>query len=49
VTTPLQRAAAALDVPFGIGALAVVVFAVWIAKDAGYAPATWYTGGLFLD
>jgi len=48
VTTPLQRAAAALDAPFAIGALAVVVFAVWLAKDAGYAPATWYTGGLFL-
>jgi O-antigen ligase/polysaccharide polymerase Wzy-like membrane protein len=48
VTTPLQRAAAALDAPFAIGALAVVVFAVLLAKDAGYAPATWYTGGLFL-
>jgi len=48
VTTPVQRAAAALEAPFAIGALAVFVFAVWIAKDAGYAPATWYTGGLFL-
>ena len=48
MTTPLQRAAAALEAPFAIGALAVIVFAVWIAKDAGYAPATWYTGGLFL-
>jgi hypothetical protein len=48
VTTPLQRAAAALEPPFAVGALAVFVFAVWIAKDAGYAPATWYTGGLFL-
>ncbi len=48
MTTPVQRAAAALEAPFAIGALAVFVFAVWIAKDAGYAPATWYTGGLFL-
>jgi hypothetical protein len=37
-----------LEPPFAVGALAVVVFAVWLAKDAGYAPATWYTGGLFL-
>jgi O-antigen ligase/polysaccharide polymerase Wzy-like membrane protein len=48
VTTPLQRAAAALEPPFAVGTLAVFVFAVWIAKDAGYAPATWYSGGLFL-
>src|SRR6476469_7663097 len=38
----------ALEPPFAVGALAVGVFAVWLAKDAGYAPATWYTGGLFL-
>src|SRR6476469_4707064 len=38
----------ALEPPFAVGALAVVVFAVWLAKDAGYAPTTWYTGGLFL-
>jgi O-antigen ligase/polysaccharide polymerase Wzy-like membrane protein len=38
----------ALEAPFAVGALAVVVFAVWLGKDAGYAPATWYTGGLFL-
>ena len=38
----------ALEPPFAVGALAVIVFAVWLAKDAGYAPATWYTGGLFL-
>jgi O-antigen ligase/polysaccharide polymerase Wzy-like membrane protein len=38
----------ALEPPFAVGALAVVVFAVWLAKDAGYAPATWYTGGVFL-
>jgi tetratricopeptide (TPR) repeat protein len=37
-----------LEPPFAVGALAVVVFAVWLAKDAGYAPATWYAGGLFL-
>jgi tetratricopeptide (TPR) repeat protein len=38
----------ALEPPFAVGALAVLVFAVWIVKDAGYAPLTWYTGGLFL-
>jgi O-Antigen ligase len=38
----------ALEPPFAVGALALAVFAVWFAKDAGYAPATWYTGGLFL-
>src|SRR3954453_2053226 len=38
----------ALEPPFAVGALAVVVFGVWLAKDAGYAPSTWYTGGLFL-
>jgi len=48
MTPALQRAAAALEAPFAIGALAVVVFAIWIAKDARYAPATWYTGGVFL-
>lgn len=48
MTTAVQRAAAALEAPFAVGALAVFVFAVWIAKDAGYAPAAWYTGGLFL-
>ena len=34
--------------PFVIGGLAVVVFGIWIAKDAGYRPTTWYPGGLFL-
>jgi hypothetical protein len=48
VTTTLQRAAAALEPPFAVGALAVAVFAIWIAKDAGFTPATWYSGGLFL-
>ena len=38
----------ALEPPFAVGALAVLVFAIWLGKDAGYAPATWYTGGLFL-
>jgi hypothetical protein len=38
----------ALEPPFAVGALAVLVFAIWFAKDAGYASATWYTGGLFL-
>ena len=38
----------AVEPPFAVGALAVLVFAIWFAKDAGYAPATWYTGGLFL-
>jgi O-antigen ligase len=38
----------AVEPPFAVGALAVIVFAVWLAKDAGYAPSTWYTGGLFL-
>jgi len=41
-------AASALAAPFVIGALAIVVFAIWLAKDAGYAPATWYAGSLFL-
>ena len=44
----LQRAAAAVEPPFSIGALVVLVFAVWAAKDAGYAPATWYPGALFI-
>jgi hypothetical protein len=48
VTTATQRAAAALDPPFVVGALALLVFAFWIARDAGYAPVTWYTGGVFL-
>src|SRR4029079_11797418 len=43
-----RRMRRALEPPFAVGALAVIVFAVWLAKDAGYAPATWYTGGLFL-
>ncbi len=38
----------ALEPPFAVGALAVLVFAIWFGKDAGYAPTTWYTGGLFL-
>ena len=38
----------ALEPPFAVGALAVLVFAIWLGKDAGYAPTTWYTGGLFL-
>ena len=38
----------ALEPPFAVGALAVLVFAIWLGKDAGFAPATWYTGGLFL-
>jgi hypothetical protein len=38
----------ALEAPFAVGALAVLVFAIWLGKDAGYAPTTWYTGGLFL-
>src|SRR3954468_3525830 len=38
----------ALEPPFVVGALAVTVFAVWLAKDAGYAPGSWDTGGLFL-
>jgi hypothetical protein len=38
----------ALEPPFAVGALAVLVFAVWLAKNTGYAPATWYPGGLFL-
>ena len=38
----------ALEPPFAVGALAVLVFAIWFGKDAGFAPATWYTGGLFL-
>jgi O-Antigen ligase len=38
----------AFEPPFAVGALAVAVFGVWIAKDAGYAPLTWYSGGLFL-
>jgi O-antigen ligase len=33
---------------FVVGVLAFAVFCVWAAKDAGYAPTTWYPGGLFL-
>ncbi|HZC28500.1 MAG TPA: O-antigen ligase family protein, partial [Gaiellaceae bacterium] len=33
---------------FVVGALAFAVFGVWAAKDAGFAPTTWYPGGLFL-
>jgi O-antigen ligase len=33
---------------FVVGALAYVVFCIWVAKDAGFAPTTWYAGGLFL-
>lgn len=31
-----------------VGTLAYAVFCVWVAKDAGFAPTTWYPGGLFL-
>jgi hypothetical protein len=34
--------------PFVVGALAVAVFVVWAAKDAGFAVNTWYPGALFL-
>ena len=34
--------------PFLVGALAVGVFVVWAAKDAGFAATTWYPGALFL-
>jgi hypothetical protein len=48
MATALQRSAAALDAPFGVGAAAVLVFAIWAGKDAGFAPVTWYPGALFL-
>lgn len=38
----------ALVAPLPVGLLAVAVFAWWAAKDAGYAPTTWYPGALFL-
>ena len=38
----------ALEAPFAVGALAVVVFAIWFGDEAGFAPVAWYTGGLFL-
>jgi hypothetical protein len=38
----------AFEAPFAVGALAVVVFAIWFGRDTGFAPVTWYTGGLFL-
>jgi hypothetical protein len=47
--TPLRQwAAAAVAAPFVVGVLAVGVFVVWAAKDAGYAATTWYPGALFL-
>lgn len=44
---PTRAAAQLLDVSFAVGVLAVVVFAVWVASDAGYPPTTWYPGALF--
>jgi hypothetical protein len=34
--------------PFVVGVLAVGVFVIWAAKDAGFAGTTWYPGALFL-
>jgi len=48
VTRPRQRALEAIAAPFVIGALAVALFVIWAAQDAGFAPTTWYPGGLFL-
>jgi tetratricopeptide (TPR) repeat protein len=48
VTEPRQRALAAIAAPFVIGALAVALFVIWAAEDAGFASTTWYPGGLFL-
>lgn len=48
-TRPVEpRRAAFVGSSFVVGALAYAVFCVWAAKDAGYAPTTWYPGGLFL-
>ena len=33
---------------FVVGALGFAVFCVWAAKDAGFAPTTWYPGALFM-
>ncbi|MFY9579541.1 MAG: O-antigen ligase family protein [Gaiellaceae bacterium] len=34
--------------PFFVGALAIAVFVIWAAKDAGFTDTTWYPGALFL-
>jgi hypothetical protein len=48
VTGRRKRAAEAIAAPFVIGALAVALFVIWAAEDAGFASTTWYPGGLFL-
>ena len=36
----------ALQPPFAVGALALLVFIWWAGKGTGYAPVTWYAGGI---
>ncbi len=44
----IRTAGRAFDPQFVLGGLIVLVFAVWVASDAGYQPTTWYPGALFL-
>ena len=48
MTTARNYLGRAVQAPFAIGVLAVAVFAIWAARDAGYEATTWYPGALFI-
>lgn len=48
MTSLLRQLPSAFGAPFALGALAVGVFAVWAARDAGFGPTALYPGALFL-
>jgi O-antigen ligase/polysaccharide polymerase Wzy-like membrane protein len=48
VRSLLRQPPSAFGAPFVVGALAVAVFAVWSARDAGFGPTSLYPGALFV-
>ena len=44
----LRQPPSAFAAPFVVGALAVAVFVVWSARDAGFGPTSLYPGALFV-
>jgi hypothetical protein len=48
VRSLLRQSPSAFAAPFAVGALAVAVFAVLSARDAGFGPTSLYPGALFL-
>jgi hypothetical protein len=48
VRSLLAQPPRAFAAPFAVGALAVAVFGVWAARDAGFGPTSLYPGALFV-